>query len=195
MSGLQAFRKFLSINSVNSVHSVQSLFLGLSVLFHAAARLRAGEFNYISLETVLSDAGVMYVPGLDGSFCPFSCPSRLSKKILRIQSGMALSQGGFGTASSSGNRGGFRGFQDQFLGDLAHLVADLIQRPLVGNRPLHFFGFFGRQAETDRFSADFQPAIPGVSDDPVLSSGFHRFLEGSMQRPLQPRRHSARRRP
>ena len=29
------------------------------VLFHAAARLRAGEFNYISLETVLSDAGVI----------------------------------------------------------------------------------------------------------------------------------------
>lgn len=30
-----------------------------SVLFHAAARLRAGEFNYMSLETVLSDAGVI----------------------------------------------------------------------------------------------------------------------------------------
>lgn len=30
-----------------------------NVLFHAAARLRAGEFNYISLETVLSDAGVI----------------------------------------------------------------------------------------------------------------------------------------
>ncbi|MDZ4406010.1 type IV toxin-antitoxin system AbiEi family antitoxin domain-containing protein [Prosthecobacter sp.] len=30
-----------------------------SLLFHAAARLRAGEFNYISLETVLSDAGVI----------------------------------------------------------------------------------------------------------------------------------------
>ncbi len=29
------------------------------ILFHAAARLRAGEFNYISLETVLSDAGVI----------------------------------------------------------------------------------------------------------------------------------------
>ena len=28
-------------------------------MFHAAARLRAGEFNYISLETVLSDAGVI----------------------------------------------------------------------------------------------------------------------------------------
>ncbi|MEO4047306.1 type IV toxin-antitoxin system AbiEi family antitoxin domain-containing protein [Pseudomonas sp. CAU 1711] len=30
-----------------------------SLLFHAAARLRAQEFNYISLETVLSDAGVI----------------------------------------------------------------------------------------------------------------------------------------
>jgi predicted transcriptional regulator of viral defense system len=30
-----------------------------NLLFHAAARLRAGEFNYISLETVLSDAGVI----------------------------------------------------------------------------------------------------------------------------------------
>ena len=29
------------------------------LLFYAAARLRAGEFNYISLETVLSDAGVI----------------------------------------------------------------------------------------------------------------------------------------
>ena len=29
------------------------------LLFHAAARLRAGEFNYISLETVLSEAGVI----------------------------------------------------------------------------------------------------------------------------------------
>jgi len=29
------------------------------LLFHAAARLRAAEFNYISLETVLSDAGVI----------------------------------------------------------------------------------------------------------------------------------------
>jgi len=29
------------------------------LLFHAAARLRAGEFNYISLESVLSDAGVI----------------------------------------------------------------------------------------------------------------------------------------
>ena len=30
-----------------------------NLLVHAAARLRAGEFNYISLETVLSDAGVI----------------------------------------------------------------------------------------------------------------------------------------
>ena len=30
-----------------------------SLLFHAAARLRASEFNYISMETVLSDAGVI----------------------------------------------------------------------------------------------------------------------------------------
>ena len=29
------------------------------LLFHAAARLRAGEFNYISLETALSDAGII----------------------------------------------------------------------------------------------------------------------------------------
>ncbi len=29
------------------------------LLFHAAARLRAGDFNYISLETALSDAGVI----------------------------------------------------------------------------------------------------------------------------------------
>ena len=29
------------------------------VLFHAAARLRASGFNYISLETALSDAGVI----------------------------------------------------------------------------------------------------------------------------------------
>lgn len=30
-----------------------------NLLFHAAARLRAGEFNYISLETALSDAGII----------------------------------------------------------------------------------------------------------------------------------------
>ena len=30
-----------------------------NVLFHAAARLRAGAFNYLSLESVLSDAGVI----------------------------------------------------------------------------------------------------------------------------------------
>ncbi len=30
-----------------------------NLLFHAAARLRADEFNYISLETALSDAGVI----------------------------------------------------------------------------------------------------------------------------------------
>jgi len=30
-----------------------------NILFHAAARLRAGEFNYLSLETVLSEAGVI----------------------------------------------------------------------------------------------------------------------------------------
>ena len=30
-----------------------------NLLFHAAARLRAGEFNYISLETALSDAGAI----------------------------------------------------------------------------------------------------------------------------------------
>ena len=30
-----------------------------NLLFHAAARLRAGEFNYLSLETVLSDAGAI----------------------------------------------------------------------------------------------------------------------------------------
>ena len=29
------------------------------ILYHAAARLRAGEFNYISLESALSDAGVI----------------------------------------------------------------------------------------------------------------------------------------
>ena len=30
-----------------------------NILFHAAARLRASEFNYLSLETVLSEAGVI----------------------------------------------------------------------------------------------------------------------------------------
>jgi predicted transcriptional regulator of viral defense system len=30
-----------------------------NLLYHAAARLRAGEFNYLSLESVLSDAGVI----------------------------------------------------------------------------------------------------------------------------------------
>jgi len=30
-----------------------------NLLFHAAARLRAGEFNYISLETAFSDAGII----------------------------------------------------------------------------------------------------------------------------------------
>jgi predicted transcriptional regulator of viral defense system len=30
-----------------------------NLLFHAAARLRAGDFNYLSLETVLSEAGVI----------------------------------------------------------------------------------------------------------------------------------------
>jgi predicted transcriptional regulator of viral defense system len=30
-----------------------------NLLFHTAARLRAGEFNYLSLETVLSEAGVI----------------------------------------------------------------------------------------------------------------------------------------
>ena len=34
-------------------------YLAGHLLFHTAARLRAGEFNYISLETVLSDAGVI----------------------------------------------------------------------------------------------------------------------------------------
>jgi hypothetical protein len=34
-------------------------YAGGLVLFHAAARLRAGFFNYLSLETVLSDAGVI----------------------------------------------------------------------------------------------------------------------------------------
>jgi predicted transcriptional regulator of viral defense system len=29
------------------------------ILYHSAAKLRAGEFNYLSLETVLSDAGVI----------------------------------------------------------------------------------------------------------------------------------------
>jgi len=45
--------------------------------------------------------------------------------------------------SASGNRGGFRGFQDQFLGDLAHLVDDFVQCPVVGNRLLHFFRLTG----------------------------------------------------
>ena len=39
-------------------YPVRGLNIG-DLLFHAAARLRAGEFNYISLETVLSDAGVI----------------------------------------------------------------------------------------------------------------------------------------
>jgi predicted transcriptional regulator of viral defense system len=30
-----------------------------NLLFHAAARLRAGEFNYLSLETILSESGVI----------------------------------------------------------------------------------------------------------------------------------------
>jgi hypothetical protein len=29
------------------------------ILYHSAAKLRAGEFNYLSLETVLSDAGAI----------------------------------------------------------------------------------------------------------------------------------------
>jgi len=34
-------------------------YFGGEILFHAAARLRANEFNYISLETALSDAGLI----------------------------------------------------------------------------------------------------------------------------------------
>jgi len=34
-------------------------YAGGNLLFHAAARLRAGEFNYISLETALSNAGLI----------------------------------------------------------------------------------------------------------------------------------------
>jgi len=45
--------------------------------------------------------------------------------------------------SAFGNLGGFRGLQDQFLGDLAHLIDDFIQCPVVGNGLLHFFGFAG----------------------------------------------------
>ena len=41
------------------------------MLFHAAARLRAGEFNYISLETALSDAGVI-------SQAPINCITIMS---------------------------------------------------------------------------------------------------------------------
>jgi predicted transcriptional regulator of viral defense system len=41
------------------------------VLFHAAARLRAGEFNYLSLETALSDAGVI-------SQVPINCITLMS---------------------------------------------------------------------------------------------------------------------
>lgn len=57
---------------------------------------------------------------------------------------MALTSGDFGTISVVRIRGRFRGFQDQFLSDLAPLVDDLIQGPLVGNGLLHFFGFAGR---------------------------------------------------
>ena len=41
------------------------------LLFHAAARLRAGEFNYISLETVLSEPGVI-------SQVPMNCISLMT---------------------------------------------------------------------------------------------------------------------
>ena len=35
--------------------------------------------------------------------------------------------------SAFGNPGSFGGLQDQFLGDLAHLLDDFIQCPVVGN--------------------------------------------------------------
>ena len=43
--GLYAYKKAIPLNGL--------------LLFHAAAHLRAHEFNYISLETVLSDAGII----------------------------------------------------------------------------------------------------------------------------------------
>lgn len=57
---------------------------------------------------------------------------------------MALSLEPFWTIFAFGNRGGFRAFQDQFLGDFAHLFNDFVQGPLVGNGLFHFFGFSGR---------------------------------------------------
>ena len=46
--------------------------------------------------------------------------------------------------SAFGNLGSFGGLQDQFLGDLAHLLDDFIQCPVVGNGPLTFFGLCWR---------------------------------------------------
>ena len=55
------------------------------VLFHAAAHLRANEFNYISLETVLSDSGII-------SQIPMNCISIMSSGRSNI-----ISCGEFGT--------------------------------------------------------------------------------------------------
>lgn len=63
-----AFKTLLSraVTSKLLVHVCRGLYLHKSalpqdglLLFHAAARLRANQFNYISLETALSDAGVI----------------------------------------------------------------------------------------------------------------------------------------
>ena len=62
--------------------------------------------------------------------------------------------------SALGNLGDFGCVQDQFLGDLTHLVDDLIQRTLIGNGLPHFLGFPRRQPEADGFSTDFSRPSP-----------------------------------
>ena len=53
------------------------------MLFHAAARLRAHEFNYISLETALSDSGLLQKLCFIGGTCLRACygSSRLSEDL------------------------------------------------------------------------------------------------------------------
>lgn len=80
------------------------------------------------------------------------------------------------------NRDGFRGFQDQFLGDLAQFGDDFFQGTMVGDGSLHLFGLSGRQPASDRFSADFScpdPCAGRLWHDTSLTQGFEAPEAGS----------------
>lgn len=73
------------------------------------------------------------------------------------------------------NLAGFRGFQNDFLSDLTHLIDDFVESSMVGDSLFHFLRFLVCESASDCFRIDFSCPSPGAGwlrHNASLTEGF-----------------------